>query len=813
MGGDGDAAQAQEERAAVLAIVQSGAHPAKRRNQEKGRKAGERGAGEFLAKCPQEHLGHGLGALHHQVADEAVGHHHIGGAGKHILRLDVAQEVEVGGLAEQGVGFPDQAVSFAFLLPIGEEGHPGAGKAIDLSGIDRAHAGELEEVFGAAVGIGPGIQEEEKALPGGEGSGQGRPFHAGQAAQDKRGGGHDGPAVAGRDKGLGLAVPHQPHPDHDGGIAFAPHRLGGMLIHGDDLRRMDDGEGEAGGIVPGDFFPHHLLRADQEDFHTIGPGSLHRSGHGGLRGQVSAHGIQSNAHRHPPGRTSDSHRSGYRWPERPSAGRSRCAIRRAVPAVRPPGWRCPPPPRRKPPVAPGRPGGSGKRAERPPPPVRPGSRPTAPARRPADGPPVGRASGPRRSPAKNPDEKCRRCSRPCEPPQAHPKCTTPFVKRQIGCRFCSFGAPAIFVGAGLKPAPTRAKHPSNWLQILFLWSTIQLQARQKLPSAVLSRRKAHGRRSPGRVHPGAPGGSGTPGPYRGRRCARQDAGLGWRPGGGILSPQRSQTATTPPPAGRPPGRTVRLSGRRTGRDGRFPQRRGTPRPGRIPHPGAHRSGPDLPALWRASSGEREHAPPAPPFGCPAHPVAQQLFGQTRRHAGHGRGRRPSSGQLHRTIAPGPAAHRAGDSGDVRRGRADHRGGRLRGAGLWHAAAGHGLCLRPADRPPGPPRRTGPGLPSGGGGDAGLSGDGLGRGPSGGGPDAGLGRPPPPQERGRGPLRPGHSGGGQPRGRRVGAGVEDGGRQRRRAGHRPGPAGGAEPVGRAYAGAAGEPLPLRFRADL
>ena len=91
---DDDAAQAQQARAVVAALIDARLNALRTGSRDEPREFGEEVAGELLAQVSGEHLRDALGGLQRHIADEAVADDDVGRALVDIVAFDVAVEVE-----------------------------------------------------------------------------------------------------------------------------------------------------------------------------------------------------------------------------------------------------------------------------------------------------------------------------------------------------------------------------------------------------------------------------------------------------------------------------------------------------------------------------------------------------------------------------------------------------------------------------------------------------------------------------------------------------------------------------------------------
>ena len=141
---------------------------------------------------------------------------------------------------EQGVRLERERVALLRLLSDREQPHPRPGDAEHLLREDRAHVAELEQVLGAGLGVGAGVDEDGRAVLGRDDDRDAGAEHAGQAPDVEEARSQDGAGVPGRDDGVGCAVADGAHGADERGLRLAAHRLGGLVVHLDDPRRDDE---------------------------------------------------------------------------------------------------------------------------------------------------------------------------------------------------------------------------------------------------------------------------------------------------------------------------------------------------------------------------------------------------------------------------------------------------------------------------------------------------------------------------------------------------------------------------------------------
>ena len=219
---------------------------------------------------PQQRLGdhlHGaLEGLQHDVAGEPVGDDDVDGVGRDVAPFDVADEVDALGRLEQLEGLFAQRVALAGLLADRQQANTRLGDGEAVVGEDRAHLGELHEPLRLHVGVGAGVEEDRGRRAGhGDGGGDRRALDALDAAHPQQRRGHRGAGVAGGDHRRCLLVADGLGRTHQRRVLLPAHAAGGVLVHGDDLGRLDQRQVTA---------IREVGRTDQDDRYSLGSGAL-----------------------------------------------------------------------------------------------------------------------------------------------------------------------------------------------------------------------------------------------------------------------------------------------------------------------------------------------------------------------------------------------------------------------------------------------------------------------------------------------------------------------------------------------------------
>ena len=158
-----DSADAEQRGAAVLGVVEALFEVAEGLAGEERADLGGDGGLQGFAEGDGDELGGAFAGLEGDVADEAVADDDVGVAVEEVAAFDVADEVDVGELAEEGQGVAGEGVALGVFFADGEQADAGAVDAEDVAGVHVAHDGELDEVVGVGVDVGAYVEEERWA--------------------------------------------------------------------------------------------------------------------------------------------------------------------------------------------------------------------------------------------------------------------------------------------------------------------------------------------------------------------------------------------------------------------------------------------------------------------------------------------------------------------------------------------------------------------------------------------------------------------------------------------------------------------------
>ena len=167
--------QPQHHRAVVAPRIEPFAQPIQRRAQQQIGQPGGEAAAEHLAQQVADQLQRALAGLQRDVAGEAVGHHHVGGAGGDVVALDEAVELrgDMAGAQRLG-GAPQRVVALQLLGADIQQADGRRGQAKHGAGEHVAHDGELDQVAGVALHVGAEVQHHHVAARRGADGGHGR---------------------------------------------------------------------------------------------------------------------------------------------------------------------------------------------------------------------------------------------------------------------------------------------------------------------------------------------------------------------------------------------------------------------------------------------------------------------------------------------------------------------------------------------------------------------------------------------------------------------------------------------------------------
>jgi hypothetical protein len=295
---DAHTLHAEQRRAAIPLVVEPGAGSVETGPEGQQRQRRDRSLLEVLAQRAEDEAGDALEELDDNVADEAIADDDVGPVSDHVVRLDVADEMQVRG-GQLGVRLAGLLVPLVDLLADVQQADPRVLHAEDVLGKDRAHGRELDEVVGLGVHVGADVEQHDRAGGGDHVGRERRTVDPADAPKAEDRGGHRGAGRAGADHRIGVAVADQIRGDDDRGAALRAQRGGRMLPHLDHLGRVD--EAQVGGLwapVLGDlaFDARHVT--DKDDLVSgSSDGVVDRSADDFARGEIATHRVDRDPHR------------------------------------------------------------------------------------------------------------------------------------------------------------------------------------------------------------------------------------------------------------------------------------------------------------------------------------------------------------------------------------------------------------------------------------------------------------------------------------------------------------------------------------
>ena len=222
-------------------------------------------AAEHLAQQVADQLQRALAGLQRDVAGEAVGDHHVGGAGGDVVALDEADELRRDMAGAQGLGGqPQRVVAFQFLGADVQQADGGCGQPEHGAREHVAHHGELDQVARVALHVGAEVEQHHVAARRGADRRHGGPVDAGQGLDHDLRERQQRAGVAGGDHAGCLAAGHRVDRDAHRGAAHAQRR-GGLGVVADRLGRVPDGAGGGGAAMALQQRVQLCLVADQQE--------------------------------------------------------------------------------------------------------------------------------------------------------------------------------------------------------------------------------------------------------------------------------------------------------------------------------------------------------------------------------------------------------------------------------------------------------------------------------------------------------------------------------------------------------------------
>ena len=334
---DDRALHAQQRRAADLGGIEAPFECAEGILRQQRGDLALHGAHELLLDHPKEQRHHALRVLEQHIAREAVRRQHIAAAGERVARLDVAAELKGLLLRHQLVGLLRLLVALGRLRADVEQADLRLFHVHHAAHVGAAHQAKLHDPLGLAVHIRAGVHHQQRTARHGQQRRQRGASDALDAPELEHRARHQRAGRAGGDERVRLLPAHHVHAHAEVGVLLPAQRHDRMLLRGDDLRRIHDGQ--AGLHLPvallvragGERLLEHLLRADKRNLHIVKLAQRgNRAIHVDLRRVIAAHAVKHNLHRISSLRPFDSCRG-----LRPSSGRARsfeqqCRLRKGV---------------------------------------------------------------------------------------------------------------------------------------------------------------------------------------------------------------------------------------------------------------------------------------------------------------------------------------------------------------------------------------------------------------------------------------------------------------------------------------------------
>ena len=201
-------------------------------------------------------------------------------------------------LLQHGVDGGLKGGALGGLGPDVQQAHLGLRAAQHMLGVVGAHVGKLEQVLRGTLGVGPAVDEDGPAVPGGHHGSQGGPADAPDALDHQGGPGEQGPGGAGGDKGVPLPAFQQVQSHGEGGVLLLPEGGGGVVAHLHHLAGV--GDLHPGGQVLDAVVLQHLQNglapAHQGDVHPVLLVGLDGPHNRGLGRVVASHGVHDDLH-------------------------------------------------------------------------------------------------------------------------------------------------------------------------------------------------------------------------------------------------------------------------------------------------------------------------------------------------------------------------------------------------------------------------------------------------------------------------------------------------------------------------------------
>jgi hypothetical protein len=235
------AVQAEEHAAIERARIELPAHHAQRAAREQSADAPQERARQRHAQKRADQLGGTFRGLQRDVAGESVRHHHVDAARADAVAFDEAAEFDgkPGGAQDMG-GALHRLDAFDFLFADIEQAHRRPFDAEHDAREGLAHDREIDQLLGAAPGIGADVEHDALTPQRGPDHGDGRARNPRNHAETEHRDGHQRAGVAGGNRDLDFLVGDRIERVPHAGIAPAPERLRRLLRHADDVGGVAD---------------------------------------------------------------------------------------------------------------------------------------------------------------------------------------------------------------------------------------------------------------------------------------------------------------------------------------------------------------------------------------------------------------------------------------------------------------------------------------------------------------------------------------------------------------------------------------------
>ena len=300
---DDRALHAQQRRAADFGGIKAALDPAERvLRQQRGQLALGRIHQAALNQA-EDHGDHALGVLEQHVADKAIRRDDVRLARQRIARLDIADKVERLRLFHQRVGRLCLLVALGRLHADVQQADLRVAHVHHAAHVGAAHHRELHDPLRLAIRVRARVHQQHRAPRHGQKRRQRGAVNAFDAADFEHRARHQRARRTGGDKRLRLLAADDVHADDEGGIFLAAQRHDGVLLGGDDLRRVHHRQALAHPAqrlrvaIGRNRLLHQRLRADEDDVHIrVFAQRVDSAVHVDLGGEIAAHRVYDNFH-------------------------------------------------------------------------------------------------------------------------------------------------------------------------------------------------------------------------------------------------------------------------------------------------------------------------------------------------------------------------------------------------------------------------------------------------------------------------------------------------------------------------------------